>query len=404
MLAPCFNPGGVDGAANPEARLRAGGQAPETGKAGDGPLNDCCMLAVDAMGGDAGPDMTIPGVLQALRRHDDLRVLLFGDAAWLEGKLGALGSDLRQRMEIRHAEVAIRMDEKPSQALRKGRRVSSMWQALEAVKNGEAQAAVSAGNTGALMAMSVFVLKTMRGIKRPAIAGLWPTMRGHSIVLDLGATIGADAEQLVDYAIMGEAMARALLRVEQPSVGLLNVGVEEIKGVEEVRRAGRILREAALPIHYHGFVEGDDIARGTVDVFVTEGFTGNIALKTAEGTARQVAGFLKKELNASFLTRLGALLARRAFRNLKEKLDPRASNGGIFLGLNGIVVKSHGGTDAVGFANALTHARAVARYDLVQTIANDLAAKRMMRELQEAREERAEDAPRGAVEAARTGT
>jgi len=352
-------------------------------------LAEVCTLAVDAMGGDDGPEMTVPGVLRALRRHDDIRILLFGDSARLQVALDGAPEALRRRIELRHADVAIRMDEKPSQALRKGRRVSSMWLALEAVKKGEAQAAVSAGNTGALMAMSVFVLRTMPGIKRPAIAGLWPTMRGHSIVLDLGATIGADAEQLVDYAIMGEAMARALLHLEQPSVGLLNVGVEEIKGVEEVRRAGGILRNAALPIRYHGFVEGNDIACGTVDVFVTEGFTGNIALKTAEGTARQIADFLKAELKAGWLSRIGALLARRAFLSLKRKLDPRASNGGIFLGLNGIVVKSHGGTDDVGFANALKHAREVVRHDLIDKIAEDLAAKKQMSELLQADEEEA---------------
>jgi len=350
-------------------------------------LKDCCTLAVDAMGGDAGVGVTVPGARMALERHPDLRVLLYGDSATLKPLLAEFPRALRQRVEVRHADVAIRMDEKPSQALRKGRRVSSMWLAIEAVREGEAQAAVSAGNTGALMAMSLFVLKPMTGIKRPAIAGLWPTMRGQSIVLDLGATIGADAEQLVDYAIMGEAMARSLLHVEQPSVGLLNVGVEEIKGVEEVRRAGRILREAALPIHYHGFVEGDDIAKGTVDVFVTEGFTGNIALKTAEGTARQVADFLRRELTASWWTKLGALLARGALRNLKKKLDPRESNGGIFLGLNGIVVKSHGGTDALGFANALTHAREVALYDLVENIARDLSAKKMMADFLDTRQE-----------------
>ncbi len=350
-------------------------------------MKDCCTLAIDAMGGDAGVDVTVPGTRMALERHADLRVLLFGDSATLEAQVAGFPAPLRQRLEVRHAEVAIRMDEKPSQALRKGRRVSSMWLALEAVREGEAHAAVSAGNTGALMAMSLFVLKPMAGIKRPAIAGLWPTMRGHSIVLDLGATIGADAEQLVDYAIMGEAMARSLLHIEQPSVGLLNVGVEEIKGVEEVRRAGRILREAVLPIRYHGFVEGDDIAKGTVDVFVTEGFTGNIALKTAEGTARQISDFLKRELRATWLTRLGALLARRAFRRLKEKLDPRANNGGIFLGLNGIVVKSHGGTDSLGFANALTHAREVALYDLVDKINQDLAAKKLMAEFLDSRQE-----------------
>ena len=345
------------------------------------------------MGGDAGVDVTVPGARMALERHAGLRILLYGDAELLNARLAELPAALRQRVEVRHADVAIRMDERPSQALRKGRRVSSMWKAIEAVRDGDAHAMVSAGNTGALMAMSLFVLKPMPGIKRPAIAGLWPTMRGHSIVLDLGATIGADAEQLVDYAIMGEAMARSLLHIEQPSIGLLNVGVEEIKGVEEVRRAGRILRQAALPIRYHGFVEGDDIARGTVDVFVTEGFTGNIALKTAEGTARQIADFLKRELKATWRTRLGALLARPAFRSLKQKLDPRAKNGGIFLGLNGIVVKSHGGTDALGFANALTHAREVALFDLVDKITHDLAAKRMISDFHESPRENAVATP-----------
>ena len=328
------------------------------------------------MGGDAGVSVTIPGVAQALSRHEDLRLLLYGDEGAITRELSRLDSHVRARCEVRHAEVAVRMDEKPSQALRRGRRKSSMWLAIEAVKQGEAAAAVSAGNTGALMAMSVFVLRTMAGIKRPAIAALWPTMRGRSVVLDLGATIGADAEQLVDYAIMGEAMARALLHIEQPSVGLLNVGVEEIKGVEDVRRAGQILKDADLPIHYHGFVEGDDIAQGTVDVFVTEGFTGNIALKTAEGTARQITGFLRRQLSASLRCKLGALLARPAFEALKEKLDPRVNNGGIFLGLNGIVVKSHGGTDALGFANAISNAREVVRYGLLETIAEDIAIKR----------------------------
>ena len=386
----------------------AGGAAgisgcPAAGDRQGGRVLSDCILAIDAMGGDAGLETTIPGVHLALQRHDDLHVLLFGDAERIHAHLHALPEAFHRRIEVRHADVAIRMDEKPSQALRKGRRVSSMWLAIEAVKNGSAHAAVSSGNTGALMAMSVFVLKTMPGIKRPAIAGLWPTRRGQSIVLDLGATIGADAEQLVDYAIMGEAMARALLHIKQPSVGLLNVGVEEIKGVEEVRRAGRILREAALPIRYHGFVEGNDIAKGTVDVFVTEGFTGNIALKTAEGTARQVAEFLKEELNATWLTRLGALLARRAFRHLKQKLDPRASNGGIFLGLNGIVVKSHGGSDAIGFANALTHAREVTRHNLIRKIADDLSVKELMSGLK--REANANGRTgAGTARKARTGT
>jgi glycerol-3-phosphate acyltransferase PlsX len=329
------------------------------------------------MGGDHGPSVTIPGVDMVLARHPNMRVLLFGDRDQIE-KEAVRFPRVRTRGEIRHADVAIRMDDKPSVALRRGRRVSSMWMALEAVKNGEAAVAVSAGNTGALMAMSVFVLKTMEGIKRPAIACLWPTMRGRSVVLDVGATIGADAEQLVDFAIMGEAMARVLLGKEKPSVGLLNVGVEEIKGVEYVREAGRLLKEADLPIAYHGFVEGNDIAAGTVDVFVTEGFTGNIALKTAEGTARQVATILREFLSESLLARLGALLARRAFAKLRKRLDPRESNGGVFLGLNGVVIKSHGGTDAFGFANAIEIAVDMAKANLVEKIAADIAVKQAL--------------------------
>ena len=335
------------------------------------------VIAIDAMGGDHGPSVTIPGVDMVLARHPNMRVLLFGDREQIEREAYRFPR-VRTRGEIRHAEVAIRMDDKPSVALRKGRRVSSMWMALEAVKNGEAAVAVSAGNTGALMAMSVFVLKTMEGIKRPAIACLWPNMRGQSVVLDVGATIGADAEQLVDFAIMGEAMARVLLGIEKPSVGLLNVGVEEIKGVEYVKEAGRLLKEADLPIDYRGFVEGNDIAAGTVDVFVTEGFTGNIALKTAEGTAEQIAALLRQYLNESWLARLGALLAAPAFRKLKKKLDPRESNGGVFLGLNGVVIKSHGGTDSYGFANAIEIAVNMAKANLVEKIAQDIRVKQAL--------------------------
>ncbi len=340
------------------------------------------VIAVDAMGGDHGPEVTVPGVDMVLARHPNMRVLLFGDSAHLQPLVRRFPR-IRERGEIRHADVAIRMDDKPSVALRKGRRTSSMWLTLEAVRNGEAAVAVSAGNTGALMAMSVFVLKTMEGIKRPAIACLWPNMRGKSVVLDVGATIGADAEQLVDFAIMGEAMARVLLGIARPSVGLLNVGVEEIKGVEYVREAGRMLRAADLPIAYHGFVEGNDIATGTVDVFVTEGFTGNIALKTAEGTARQISATLRRYIEESWLARIGALLAQGAFTRLRKKLDPRESNGGVFLGLNGIVVKSHGGTDAFGFANAIEIAVDMAKANLVQKIARDLSVKQKLLAMRE---------------------
>jgi glycerol-3-phosphate acyltransferase PlsX len=228
---------------------------------------------------------------------------------------------------------------------------------------------VSAGNTGALMAMAKICLKTMTHIERPAIAAIWPTTRGESIVLDVGASIGADAAHLVDMAIMGAAMARIVFDIERPSVGLLNVGTEEMKGVEIVREASRILRESEIPaLAYHGFVEGDDIGRGTVDVVVTEGFAGNIALKTAEGTARQIGEYLRSAMTRTWTAKLGYLLARNAFDALREKLDPRKVNGGVFLGLEGVVVKSHGGTDAVGFASAIDMAHDMAQHQLMRTI------------------------------------
>jgi glycerol-3-phosphate acyltransferase PlsX len=241
------------------------------------------------------------------------------------------------------------------------------------VKKGEADVAVSAGNTGALMAMAKFNLKTMAGIERPAIAALWPTLRGESIVLDVGATIGADAQHLVELAAMGSAMARILFDLDRPSVGLLNIGVEEVKGLEEVREAGRILRERPLPdVDYVGFVEGDDIGKGSVDVVVTEGFAGNIALKTAEGTARQIAQYLKSAMSRTWRAKLGFLLARQAFRTLADKMDPRKVNGGVFLGLNGIVIKSHGGTDVEGFAAAIDLGYDMVRYELLAKIGQTL--------------------------------
>jgi phosphate acyltransferase len=228
---------------------------------------------------------------------------------------------------------------------------------------------VSGGNTGALMAMSKFNLKTLPGIERPAIAALWPTLRGESIVLDVGASIGADAEHLIDLAVMGAATARILFGLERPSVGLLNIGVEEAKGLEQVRDAGRMLRDEKLPgLDYFGFVEGDDIGKGTVDVVVTEGFAGNIALKTAEGTARQIAEYLRGAMSRTLSAKIGYLFARSAFRQLREKMDPRKSNGGVFLGLNGIVIKSHGGTDAEGFAAAIELGHGVVRDELLAKI------------------------------------
>lgn len=330
-------------------------------------------IAVDAMGGDHGAEMTVPGVALAAERHPAARFLLVGREEVI-GPLAGRYPILAGRARIIHSDVAIRMDDKPSQALRAGRWKSSMWKALEAVKNGEAQACVSAGNTGALMAMAKFCLRAMPGVDRPAIAALWPTMKGESIVLDVGASIGADANELITMAILGAAMARAHFGIERPSVGLLNIGVEEVKGVEAIREAGAKLREFNLPgFDYEGFVEGSDLGQGRVDVVVTEGFAGNIALKTAEGTAKQIGGFIRQAMGRTWMTRLGFLLARGAFVALREKLDPRNVNGGVFLGLNGIVIKSHGGTDALGFASALDIAHDMAESSLLTRIAQDLA-------------------------------
>ncbi|MFN3351291.1 phosphate acyltransferase PlsX [Pseudorhodoplanes sp.] len=310
-------------------------------------------IALDAMGGDHGPSVVIPGAALAQARHPDTEFLFFGTAREIEAEL-APHPKLKGASRVIHTDVAVKMDDKPSQALRQGRWKSSMWLAIDAVKKGEADVAVSAGNTGALMAMAKIHLRTMAGIERPAIAAIWPTLRGESVVLDLGASIGADAQHLIDMAVMGSAMARILLDIDRPTVGLLNIGVEEIKGLDEVREAGQVLRERDLPhLKYAGFVEGDDIGKGTVDVVVTEGFAGNIALKAAEGTARQIAGYLKAAMKETIWTRLGYLLARGAFRKLAAKIDPGRANGGVFLGLNGIVIKSHGGADASGFSAAV---------------------------------------------------
>ncbi|OFW72062.1 MAG: phosphate acyltransferase, partial [Alphaproteobacteria bacterium RBG_16_64_48] len=274
------------------------------------------------MGGDHGPSVVIPAAAIALIRHPEMRFILVGDAARIEPELAAHPA-LAAKAEIIHTDVAVAMDAKPSQALRKGRWKSSMWLSLEAVRDGRADAAVSAGNTGALVAMAKFCLKTIHGVDRPAIAAIWPTIESECIVLDVGANVGADARQLVEFALMGAAMARALFGIDKPSVGLLNIGVEEVKGVDEIKKAAAVLKEAPLPIRYHGFVEGDDIGRGAVDVVVTDGFTGNIALKTAEGTAKQIGEYLRAAMGRSFLARIGAVLAQGAFRALKEKMDPR---------------------------------------------------------------------------------
>src|SRR5476651_2857360 len=325
-------------------------------------------IALDAMGGDVGAAVVIPGAAISLSRHPDTEFLLFGDSALIEAQL-ARHPAMKRASRVIHTDVAVSMHDKPSQALRRGRKTSSMWLAIDAVKKGEADVAISAGNTGALMAMARFCLRMLPGIDRPALAAIWPTARGDSVILDVGATIGGDAQHLKTLALMGSAMASVLFDLERPTVGLLNIGVEEMKGREEIREAAELLRAMDLPqLEYIGFVEGDGIGKGAADVIVAEGFSGNIALKTAEGTARQITDFLREALSRSWRSKIGYLFAKNAFKALRDKLDPNRANGGVLLGLKGIVVKSHGGTDAEGFAYAVDVGYEMVHYDLLTKI------------------------------------
>jgi glycerol-3-phosphate acyltransferase PlsX len=335
----------------------------------EGSLTILLTLSIDAMGGDNAPDMVIDGVDAAAKQDSNLRFLLFGDEARLNAALETR-AHAKAASEVRHAPDKIGSGDKPAVALRGGRQ-SSMRLAINAVSNGDARAIVSAGNTGALMAMAKFVLKTLPGIDRPAIATYFPTMRGASVMLDLGANIECDADNLVQFAVMGEVYARNVLGREHPSVGLLNVGAEDLKGNVAVRGAAERLQNSALPIQFYGFVEGDDIAKGTVDVVVTDGFTGNVALKTAEGMSSMFGFFLRDALTSSFFGKLGAMIARPALLRFKEKFDPRRYNGAMLVGLNGICVKSHGGTDGLGFANAISVAVDLVRNDFNAGIKHD---------------------------------
>jgi glycerol-3-phosphate acyltransferase PlsX len=304
------------------------------------------------MGGDNAPEMVVRGADIARRRFPQCRFMFFGDEAKVRPLLDSM-PELKKVSTLRHTVSVVTMDDKPGQALRSGRG-SSMRLAIDAVHNGEARAVVSAGNTGALMAMAKFVLKTMPGIDRPAIASFFPTLRSESVMLDLGANVQCDADNLVQFAVMGNVFARTVLGVREPTVGLLNVGSEELKGHDAVKVAHGILRQATgLPGKFIGFVEGDDITRGTVDVIVTDGFTGNVALKSIEGAVKLYSHFLRQTFKSSWMAGLGYLLARPAMNALRARVDPRRYNGAIFMGLNGVCVKSHGGTDAFGFANAI---------------------------------------------------
>jgi phosphate acyltransferase len=314
-------------------------------------MADVKFISIDGMGGDHAPRIVVEGLEHFAQSHPDLRFLIHGNEVQLKLLLEKAPT-AAPRVTIRHTDKSVAMDAKPSQMLRQGKG-TSMWNAIESVKSGEAIAAVSAGNTGALMALSMFILRKVEGVHRPALVASWPTRKGVTAMLDLGADIAADAGQLVEFAIMGVAFARAVNGVQNPKVALLNIGEEELKGHESIREAARLLRTSNLPIDFRGFIEADKIGSADIDVIVTDGFTGNIALKTAEGIAKMISDMLKDALKSGPMAMLGAALAMPALKQFRSKMDPRKVNGAVFLGLNGVVVKSHGGTDAVGFAQAI---------------------------------------------------
>ncbi|WP_372918870.1 phosphate acyltransferase PlsX [Sandarakinorhabdus sp.] len=329
------------------------------------------IIALDVMSGEAGAAEAIAAADIAAERYPRLSFLLFGRQDVIAAEL-VRWPRLASRAQIIHCDDVIGMSDKPSQALRRARS-TSMGMAINAVKQGDANAAVSAGNTGALMAMSLFALRTMPGIDRPALAAVLPTLKSESVMLDLGANTECDATNLVQFAVMGAAFARTVLGLERPRVALLNIGEEELKGTGEIRAAAAVLKGARLPMKFIGFVEGDKIGSGDVDVVVTDGFSGNIAVKTAEGTSRLVTGLLGNAFRASIWGKLGYFIARGALQSLRAHLDPNAHNGAVFLGLNGLVVKSHGGANARGLANAIGVAHDLVADDVSRRIRDDLA-------------------------------
>ena len=309
-------------------------------------------IAVDCMGGDNDATFVLPGLLLTLKKYPNIKFQLFGDEKIIKSRISQYKA-VENASDIIHCDIHVKMDEKPSTAIKNGRGKSSIWIAIEHLKKGDADFMVSAGNTGALMAMSTLILKTISKIQRPAIAAIWPTINGETIVLDIGATIGFNKKQLMDFSILGASMAQIILDVEQPTLSLLNIGEEEIKGLDEIKASHEILKSTDHFFKYKGFIEGNQIGRGFSDVVVTDGFTGNVALKTAEGTASQISKYFKDSIDRSIMAKVGYLFAASAFRSLKEKMNPSRLNGGVFLGLNGIVIKSHGKTDPIGFSSAV---------------------------------------------------
>ncbi|WP_134680735.1 phosphate acyltransferase PlsX [Paracoccus ravus] len=336
------------------------------------------VISVDAMGGDRGPSAVVAGIAQSAEKNPDIRFIVHGPKAELD-RLISLKSGLAPRCDIRDAAGIVTMEDKPSQVLRKGEG-TSMWSAVESVRKGEATVAVSCGNTGALMALSMLRLRKLPGVNRPAIACLWPSRnpQGFNVMLDVGADIRADAQDLLTYALMGASYARNGLGLARPRVGLLNVGTEEHKGRAELKQAHELIGEKADAgqFDYVGFVEGGDLPSARVDVIVTDGFTGNIALKTGEGTAKLVGDFLKEAFGNSIMSKFAALLAMTSLKRLQKRIDPRRVNGGVFLGLNGIVVKSHGSADETGVSAAIKLA-----FQLAQSGFHDRLAARVAQSL-----------------------
>lgn len=327
-------------------------------------------IAIDCMGGDFGPSVTLPAVISFLQRDDQAKVILVGMPAEVEGVVAKERPRFGDRLRFRAASEVVSMDDPLATALRI-KKDSSMRVAIDLVKAGEAQAAVSAGNTGALMAISRFVLKTLPGIDRPAIATVLPTLRGYTYVLDLGANVDCEPQHLLQFGIMADLLVSAVEHKERPTVGLLNIGEEAIKGNEVVKQAGELLKESGL--NFYGNVEGDDIYKGTTDIVVCDGFVGNVLLKTSEGLAHMLATFLREEFSRNPLRKIAALFALPALNGFKKRVDPRRYNGASLLGLRGIVVKSHGSADPMAFANAIERAAEAARNRLVERISERMA-------------------------------
>ncbi len=325
------------------------------------------------MGGDFGPRITVPSTLDILRTSPQLRVVLLGDAQQIQHEIDRVGHVDINRIRVQHCTQSVSMNEKPSSAVR-NQRDSSMWQALQLVADGEAQACVSAGNTGALMAMSLFLLRTLSGISRPAICTKVPTLSGHTYLLDLGANLECSAQQLYQFGLMATLVASAIEDNPSPTVGLLNIGVEDIKGRQEILDAAALFK-ADTDIQYLGFVEGDTLFQGVADIVVCDGFSGNVALKTSEGVAAMIQGLLKQVLSETLVAKLGALFARSALKRLQRRVDPAQYNGASLLGLRGVVVKSHGGATKTGFSHAVTVAVHEAQRDLPSLIEARLTQK-----------------------------